>query len=201
MQKEVENFEFVRGVNFEYLDSIKKNGTKYLLIFDDSCEEICNSKAFVDIATAGRNRRLSTIYIKHNLFHQSKLGRDVELQNSDILLFKSPRDVMQVSTLSAQLGLGSELVDRYRDATSVPYGHLLMDLSPRREDRLRYCIKTGSIPSKFFIPDWLKQSRTWTMNTKICFLSKCSNNFPTNAKVFSFSLAQKSLTGFFANAW
>ena len=53
MQKEIEKLEFVQGVNFEFIDSLKNNGTKYLLIFDDSCEEICNSKAFVDIATAG----------------------------------------------------------------------------------------------------------------------------------------------------
>ena len=68
MEKEVEKLEFVRGVNFEFIDSLKNNGTKYLLIFDNSCEEICNSKAFVDIATAGRHRGLSTIYIKNNLF-------------------------------------------------------------------------------------------------------------------------------------
>ena len=68
MQKEIENLEFVRGVNFEFIDSLKNNGSNYLLIFDDSCEEICNSKAFVDIATAGGHRGLSTIYIKHNLF-------------------------------------------------------------------------------------------------------------------------------------
>ena len=128
MQKEIEKFEFVRGVNFEFLDSLKNDGTKYLLIFDDSCEEICNSKAFVDIATAGRHRGPSTIYIKHNLFHQSKLGRDDELQNTHIVLFKSPRDVMQVTTLRTQLGLGSDLVDSYRDATSVPFGHLLIDM-------------------------------------------------------------------------
>ena len=50
-------------------DSLKNNGTKYLLIFDKSCEEFCNSKAFVDLATAERHRALSTIYIKHKLFH------------------------------------------------------------------------------------------------------------------------------------
>ena len=157
--KEIENLEFVRGVNFELIDSLKNNGTKYLLIFDDSCEETCNSKAFVDIATAGTHRDLSTIYIKHNLFHQGKLGRDVELQNTHLVLFKSPRDVMQVTTLYTQLGLGSELVDWYRDATSVPFGHLLIDLSPRTDDRLRYGTNTGSIPSKFYIPDRLKQSK------------------------------------------
>ena len=134
MQKEIENLEFVQGVNFEITDSLKNNGTKYLLIFDGSCEEICNSKAFVDIANAGRHRGLSTNNIKHNLFHQSKLGRDVELPSTHIVLFKSPRDVMQVTTLSTQLGLGSELVDWYRDATSVPFGHLLIDLSPRSDD-------------------------------------------------------------------
>ena len=81
-------------VHFEFLDSLKNNGTKYLLTFDNSCEEICNSKAFVDFATAGSNRGLSTIYIKHNLFYQSKLGRDSELQNMHIVLFKSPPDVV-----------------------------------------------------------------------------------------------------------
>ena len=90
MQKEIENLEFVLGVNFEFIDSLRNNGTKYMLIFDDSFEEICDSEAFVDIAAAGRHRVLSTIFIKHNLFHQSKLGRDVELQNTDIILFKSP---------------------------------------------------------------------------------------------------------------
>ena len=160
MQKEIKNLEFVQGVNFEFIDSLENNGTKYLLIFDDSCEEICNSKALVDIATAGRHRGLSTIYIKHNLFHQSKLGRDAELQNTHIVLFKSPRDVMQVTTLSTQLGLCSELVDWYPDATSVPLGHLLIDLSPRRDDRLRYCTNSGSVPSKLYILECLKHLRT-----------------------------------------
>ena len=159
MQNEIEIFEFVRGVNFEFIDSLKNNGTKYLLIFDDSSEEICNSKAFVDIATAGRHRGLSTIYIKHNLFHQSKLGGDFELQNTHIVLFKFPRDVMQVTTLSTQLGFVSELVDWYPDATFVPFGHLLIDLSRRTDDRLRYCTNTGSFPSKFYILERLKQSQ------------------------------------------
>ena len=53
MQKEIENLEFVQGVNFEFNDSLKNNGTKYLLIFDDSCEEICKSKTFVDIPPLG----------------------------------------------------------------------------------------------------------------------------------------------------
>ena len=114
MQKEIESPEFVRGVNFGNYDSLKTNGTKNSLIFDDSFEEICNSKAFVDIA--GRHRWLSTFHIENNLFHQSNLGRDNELQITHKVHFKSHRVVMQFSMLSAQLGIGWKLVDWYRDA-------------------------------------------------------------------------------------
>ena len=68
MQKETDNLEFLQGVSFDYIDSVKNNGAQYILIFDDSFEEICNSKAFFVIATAGRHHGLSTLYIKHNLF-------------------------------------------------------------------------------------------------------------------------------------
>ena len=34
---------------------------------------------FFDTDSAGKSCDLSTIYIKHNLFHRSKLGRDVEI--------------------------------------------------------------------------------------------------------------------------
>ena len=192
MQKEIENLKFVQGVNFEFIDSLKNNGTKYLLIFDDSCEEICNSKAFVDIATAGRHRGLSTIYIKHNLLHQSKLGRDVELQNTHIVLFKSPRDVMQATTLSTQLGLGSELVDWYRDATFVPFAHLLIDLSPRTDDRLRYCTNSGSVSSKLYVPDRLKHLRTLDdEQTKSLYSPRVPIAFPPMQKSLSSVLPKR----------
>ena len=186
MQKEIKNLKFVQGVNFEFLDSLKNNVTKYLLVFDDSCKEICNSVAFVAIVTAGRNRGLSTIYIKHILFHQMKLGRDEGIQNTHIVLFKSPRDVMQVTTLNAQLGLGSELLDWYRDATSVPFGQLLIDLSPRTDDRLRYCTDSGPVPSKSYIPDRVKR---WTH--KILYSPTVPIAFPQMQKPLSSVLPKR----------
>ena len=192
MQKEIENLEFVRGVSFEFIDSLKYNGTKYLLIFDDSCDEICNSKAFVDIATAGRHRGLSAIYIKHNLFLQSKQGRDVELQNTHIVLFKSPRDVMQITTLSTQLGLGSELVDWYRYARSVPFGQLLIDMSPRTDDRLRYCTNSGSVPLKFYFTERLKHLRTLDdEHTKSLYSPSVPIAFPQMKKSLSSVLPKR----------
>ena len=66
---------------------------------------------------------------------------------------------MQVTTLSTQLGLGSELVERYQDARSVPVGHLLIDMSPWTDDRLRYCTNSGHVQSKFYSPNRLKPLR------------------------------------------
>ena len=82
MQKEIDNLDFVQAVSIEYIDGLKDKRLKYLLIFDESFKENWNSKACVDIVTAGRHRGLSTInlyiYIRHDLFGQSKPRRDVE---------------------------------------------------------------------------------------------------------------------------
>ena len=106
MRKQIDTIEFVQGVHFEFISSLKNNGTKYLLIFDDSCAKIVNSKELVDVDTADRRHGFSIMYIKHNLFLQSKLGSDVELQNTHIVPLRSTREVHQVATISVQLGLG-----------------------------------------------------------------------------------------------
>ena len=66
------NLQFIQGVDFALNENLAKNGTKYLPFFDDSCEIISKSKQFLKIATAGIQRGLNTINIKHNLFHQRK---------------------------------------------------------------------------------------------------------------------------------
>ena len=99
---------------------------------------------------------------------------------------------MQVTTLSTQLGLGSELVDWYRDATSVPFGHLLIDLSPRTDDRLRYCTNSGSVPSKFYIPERLKHLRTLDdEHTKSLYSPSVPIAFPQMQKPFSSVLSKR----------
>ena len=193
MQKENYNREFVQCVHFQFIISLKNINNNCLLIFDDLCAVTCKSKEFVDIATTGRHRGFSTIYIKHNLFHQSKLGRDVELQNTRIVLLKSPRDVHQVATLSVQLWLGSALVDWYRDATSVPFGHLLIDFSPRTDDRLRYYTNSGNIPSKLYAPDNLKHLKYLDDDyTKCLYCPSIPTRFPRMPESVSKNLSKRS---------
>ena len=123
---------FIQEIDFARIENLSNKGTKNLLIIDDPCEEISISQQFVKIATAGRHRGLNTLFIQYNLFHQSELGRDVELQNTHIVLIKSPSGVLQIITLNQQLGLGSQLKEWYQDATSTPYGNLLIDLTKKK---------------------------------------------------------------------
>jgi hypothetical protein len=196
MMSKIKGIEFIKGIDFELINNLPGNGKTYLLIFDDSCAEISKSRDFERLATSGRHRKLNVIYIKDNLFHKSSLGRDIELQNTHIVLFKSPRDVHQVGKLSHQLGLGRQLIEWYKDATSKPFGHLLVDLSPRTVDKLRFCTATTSYPSQFYLPssqarisniDDTYTTRIYTEALPIVF-TKMSDNFPRNVSTKFHSL-------------
>ena len=40
MQREIDKLEFVQGIHFEFINSLKNNGSNSLLFFDDSCAAI-----------------------------------------------------------------------------------------------------------------------------------------------------------------
>ena len=107
------------------------------------------------------------------------MGGDIELQNTHIVLFKSPRDVLQINTLSQQLGLGSQLKDWYTKAPSIPNGHLFIDLTPKTVDPLRFCTNSGSIPTIFFLPQ-TKQEITFLNDehTTSLYTDNVPNVFP-----------------------
>ena len=99
---------------------------------------------------------------------------------------------MQATTSGGQLGLGSELVDWYRDALSVPFGHLLIDLSPRTDDRLRYCTDSGSVPSKFYISERLKHlGNLDDEHTKSLYSPSVPTIFPRMQKFFTSVLPKR----------
>ena len=124
-----------------------------LLVFDDSCEEIFNDRGFSKLATAGRHKKISVIYVKHNLFQQSKWSRTIDLNTTQIILFKSPRDIQQISYIGKQLNNTNFLKDSYDLATKQPFGHLLIDLDPKTTDSLRYCSNiVPPRPTIFYLP-------------------------------------------------
>ena len=89
------NIQFKKFTSFEAVSELED----CLLVFDESWEEIFNDQEFSKLATAGRHKNLSVIYVKHNLFQQSKWSRTKHLITTQIILFKSPRDVQQIGLI------------------------------------------------------------------------------------------------------
>ena len=65
MQRDRESIVFVKGVNFEFIASLKNNSTKKLFILDNFCGVKCTSNAFFDFASEGKLGGWSTFYIRH----------------------------------------------------------------------------------------------------------------------------------------
>ena len=132
---------------------ITKKLSDCLLVYDDSCEEIFNNKEFVKIATSGRHRKLHVIYVKQNLFQQSKWSRTIDLNTTHIVLFKLLRDIQQIEYLGKQFNCLQLLKDVYKLATAQPYGHLIIDLDPKTSQGLQFSSQLiGPEPSIFYIP-------------------------------------------------
>ena len=80
---------FTKISGFDFISQLEN----CLFVFDDSCEEIFSDKEFSKLATAGRHRNISVIYVKHNIFQQSIWSRTIDLNTTLIVLFRSPRDI------------------------------------------------------------------------------------------------------------
>ena len=106
-------------------------------------------------------------------------------------MFKSPRDVSQINALSQQLDLGSQLKEWYQDATSVPYGHLLIDLTPKTVDSLRYCTNSGSVSTKLYLPAGIETKFLDDEYTIRLYSPNISKTFPKASKTIHSQLPKR----------
>ncbi len=148
LQKEIPCLKFLNGfpddVN-EIIDPLKRN----LLIIDDLMTEVGNDKRLTALFTKGsHHKNLSVILILQNLFHQSKEMRTISLNSHYLVIFKNPRDKSQINHLAQQMypGNGKYLQQSYNDATSNPYGYLLIDLKPDTPETIR--LRTRIFPGE-----------------------------------------------------
>ena len=98
----------------------------------------------VDIFTKiSYHRNLSVVYLTQNLFDRNKQTRTLSLNSHCIVLFKNARDATQVANLARQMypGKNAFMIEAFKNATSAPYGYLLIDLKQETEDKLR--LRTG----------------------------------------------------------
>lgn len=111
-----------------------------VIVFDDLLTELANSGELANFFTKkSHHLNISVFFLTQNLFPRSPIMRTVSLNSHYIILLKNPRDQLQIMSLARQIYPSSAkfLLDAYKDATSRPFGYLLVDLKPDTDDRYR----------------------------------------------------------------
>jgi len=136
----VPNLELIEGLP-DWNEMRQNPDQPKLIILDDfMCDFGRNAKndELTAVYTRGSHHwGCSIIHIIQNAFYNNL--RTVRINSQYLILMKSVSDKLQVRTLARQLfpdtpGL---LLDAYKEATSQPFGYLLIDLSPTASDQVR----------------------------------------------------------------
>ena len=142
--KKIPWIEFVKGIpdyqiSENYIDTNKKN----LLVFDDLMTEAKCDQRIADLFTRGNHHRnLSVVYLTQNLFSQDKACRDIALNTQYMVLLNSPIDRQQVATLARRIypSTSAIFLKRFEQATSRPYGYLIIDLKSDTKEQADYTL-------------------------------------------------------------
>jgi hypothetical protein len=135
--------EFVEGIPDESL----LDGKRTLIIIDDLMSE--TDDRVTKLFTRGsHHKNASVVYVSQNLYHKGKENRTINLNSHYLILFKNPRDAGQIVHLGRQIfpNKSKYFADAFADATSHPYGYLLIDLKPTTADELR--LRTEVFPEE-----------------------------------------------------
>ena len=135
---------FIEGLPTEQEQGHKRR----LMIIDDLMAE--TDDRVTKLFTKGsHHRNLSVMYIVQNLFGKNKEQRTISLNSHYLVIFKNPRDASQITNLAKQIypGKVKYVQESYKDATSVPYGYLLIDLRQDTPDHLR--LRTAMFPGEY----------------------------------------------------
>lgn len=132
----VPNIVFVEGL--PSIDDLKAGKNEpQLLILDDMMQEMKNDKRLVELFTRGSHHwNLSIIHIVQNAFFEGLRTSRINAQY--LILMKNPGDRLQIKTLGRQIFPGSKhFEEAFEDATSKPFGYLLVDLTQMTPDNYR----------------------------------------------------------------
>ena len=108
--------------------------------------------------------------LRHNLYQQAKHSETINLNVTQMIFFKIPRDVEQIGLLGRQLGDRKLLLEAYKRATHKQFGHLLIDFDPQIDPKLKFCSNcTGSQPAVFYISTNLTKEIVNDESTRILY--------------------------------
>lgn len=120
-----------------------------IVILDDLLSSVDSN--VVELFIRGSHHyNLSVMFVVQNLFSKNKGCREISLNSHVIVLFSNPRDKQQISVLARQISPENPrfITEAFTDATSRPFGYLVLDLHQLtpEEHRIRTNIFSSEYP-------------------------------------------------------
>lgn len=119
-----------------------------IVILDDLLSSVDSN--VVELFIRGSHHyNLSVIFVVQNLFSKNKGCREISLNSHVIVLFSNPRDKQQISVLARQISPENPrfITEAFTDATSKPFGYLVLDLHQLTPEQYR--IRTNIFSSEY----------------------------------------------------
>lgn len=144
LSKTNKNIKFVEGLPDSFEDF-----QDALVVLDDVIFQASDHPEVVKIFTQYRHHKnVSVMMLTQNVFHQGKYSRTISLNSNYMVLFKNPRDKLQIEILARQIFPSQKTFfsDSFKDATEEPHGYLILDLTPSCPERYR--VRAGLLPGQ-----------------------------------------------------
>ena len=141
-EMKIPNLEFHEGLpSLEKVQSLH-DGLFHIIVLDDLMEYIVKSIETQNLFTKYcHHYNITVVFITQNIFAQVPCSRTININTHILVLFANERDKSQALNLGKQLCPCETkfFMECYKDATSVPFGYLLIDCDPKtpRELKLR----------------------------------------------------------------
>lgn len=139
-------FNALTDVDFhEGLPDLDMLQEKTLLIIDDLMHE-ADDRVNKIFTKHSHHKDVSVMFLTQNLFH--KQARTMTLNSHYLILFKNPRDALQITYLARQMfpGRSKFMIEAFNDATTKPYTYLVVDLKADTDDKYR--LRSGVFPDE-----------------------------------------------------
>ena len=153
MYSELQNkgVKFVQGLPDSFDDEeLFPSHQDHLIILDDLIFQASDHPEVVKIFTQYRHHKnMSVFLLSQNIFHQGKHSRTISLNSNYLILFKNPRDKLQMNILAQQMFPSNKsfFLESFEDATREPHGYLILDCTPTCPDRFR--LRSGLLPREW----------------------------------------------------
>ena len=121
-----------------------------ILIIDDLFASAKDSSSIQNLfAVESHHKNISVFLIAHNVFTKGIYSRDLSLNSSNLILFRNPRDSIQINVLARQIfpNKSKAFLEIFEDATKdVPHGYIFLDF--KQSTRMRMRIQTNIVSNE-----------------------------------------------------